>query len=501
MFAGDVQYKPFVSSDAEVIQVDLDGTEEYLVLACDGLWDALTPQELPQVVFNYMSDSGGNVGGIAKHLVQYAKDNESMDNISVIVIAFRENLTEPVSDAGFFNFLSGGASGKGGDNSQGSSNSGNKAGDIDKSGAGNQNSGDTSVSGGNLDGSQNKNMSLKDDAFPSDINLNNEVFSKQPRGLREMSRPELLININHMSFDIGPQIQQEDSTSFETSTERETTTEIETDDTSKIDDEIIDTDDSSKRDEDLDYYGVFNTRLVDGPIDLSRINDVNSSALLKDIADDVYNKTPLEVNNEILTISKLRKKNIFLQGLDQDLENSLHNYLSTESYNMKKKKMKKSRNESRNVGEKKEKGKSPVCWAFTGKNRATVQNYKLNMAAKTFNKGSNQLPGEVTPRVKPLPSKFAQIYSSTENVHDIANLTMNPGKLESLPPPRPKVLPGNLAQLSGSKVYGSKSQLQKETQKFHTSWRPRKPLKPIASVVYETPPTPFVNNKLQGLKQ
>ena len=126
-----------------------------------------------------------------------------------------------------------------------------------------------------------------------------------------------------------------------------------------------------------------------------------------------------------------------------------------------------------------------MCWAFAGKNRATVQNYKLKMAAQT--RGSNQLFVDNVPNVKPPAPKFAQVYSSTENIHDIANITHSSGKLDKLPLPRPKVLPSNLAKLSGITVYGSKTYPQKESQKFHTTWRPRKPLKPIASIVYETP--------------
>lgn len=520
--SGDVQYKPFVSSEAEVLEVKLDGTEEYLVLACDGLWDTVTSEELPRLVFNYMTESGGSASGLAKYLVQYAKDNDSMDNISVIVIVFREDLTEPVADAGFFNFFSGRDGSN--TNSQGSNSPGKDAGDNTKSGADNHNSGDTTGdrSGGdsNADSTGNSNGSQNDvrktAGFISgerrtygDISMNNENLNSQDRGLRETTKPELLININHMSFDIGPQIvrptNKDDSDSVDNSTEADVTTETETGDSFKREDTTEtgtgdswkredDSWDSSRKDSDLDCYGVFNTRLMDGPIDLSCIDDANSSALLKNIADNVYNITPQNESNQ--QVLRLNNQHVFIADFDRDIENSLHNYLSTEPFLLKKK-TKKSKNDSqrsKKAGQGKE--KHPVCWAFTGKNKATVQNYKLNMAAKTFNKGSNQLSGDNIPKVIAPPSKFAQNYSATENVHDIANITLNPGKLEKLPTPRPKVLPGNLAKLSGMTVFGSKSYQQKESQKFHTTWRPRKPLKPISSIVYESPPTPFLNNKL-----
>lgn len=500
-----MQYKPFVCSEAEVIEVQLDGTEEYLVLACDGLWDTVSPEELPRIVYNYLSDSGSSASGIAKYLVEYAKEHDSMDNISVIVIVFRDNLTEPVADAGFFSFLSGGE----GDNSQGSDNSGTNSGYSGNSGAGNQNS---SGAGGGDSGADNQDSeqgkdnrglndsidgcletSAEDKRRQGDVDAdgevnpeNNEFVANQQRGLMEMqrSKPEMLIDINHMSFDIeAHRVRQEVSESLQTSTDAEDTTEG-------------DVTDSERREEDLDYYGVFNTRLVDGPVDLSALDNANSSALLKHIADDVYNKTP----QDYASVPKSTKNNLMLQELDKDTENSFCNFFSTEPYWVKKKGKHFKVDSQRSKKGGKGKSKSPVCWAFTGKNMASVQNYKLNMAAKWLNKGTSQIPGEQIPAVKPPPSKFAQTYSSTENVHDIANITLNRGKLESLPPPKPKVLPENLAQLSGIKVFGSKSYPKKETQKFHTTWRPRKPLKPISSIVYETPPTPFVNSKFQGMR-
>ncbi|KAG5311809.1 PPM1F phosphatase, partial [Acromyrmex insinuator] len=36
---GDVPYKPYISGEPEVRCVPLDGTEDFLIIACDGLWD------------------------------------------------------------------------------------------------------------------------------------------------------------------------------------------------------------------------------------------------------------------------------------------------------------------------------------------------------------------------------------------------------------------------------------------------------------------------------
>ncbi len=42
---GDRKLKQWVIGRPDVAVFDLDGTEEYLVLGCDGLWDVLTPDK------------------------------------------------------------------------------------------------------------------------------------------------------------------------------------------------------------------------------------------------------------------------------------------------------------------------------------------------------------------------------------------------------------------------------------------------------------------------
>lgn len=38
-FPGDVPYKPYISGEPEIRYVPLDGIEDFLIIACDGLWD------------------------------------------------------------------------------------------------------------------------------------------------------------------------------------------------------------------------------------------------------------------------------------------------------------------------------------------------------------------------------------------------------------------------------------------------------------------------------
>ncbi|XP_012936291.1 uncharacterized protein LOC101861112 [Aplysia californica] len=92
---GDAPHKPFICSDADVTTVTLTGEEEYLVLACDGLWDVLSPAEVTQVVYKHSHSSPGGLDDVAIGLVNAARDAGSSDNISVVVVLFKSTLSVP----------------------------------------------------------------------------------------------------------------------------------------------------------------------------------------------------------------------------------------------------------------------------------------------------------------------------------------------------------------------------------------------------------------------
>lgn len=43
--AGDAEHKPYICGDADSASTVLDGTEDYLILACDGFCDTVNPDE------------------------------------------------------------------------------------------------------------------------------------------------------------------------------------------------------------------------------------------------------------------------------------------------------------------------------------------------------------------------------------------------------------------------------------------------------------------------
>ena len=43
--AGVKKYKSFISDELDVTSIAMNGTEEFIILGCDGLWDTITPDE------------------------------------------------------------------------------------------------------------------------------------------------------------------------------------------------------------------------------------------------------------------------------------------------------------------------------------------------------------------------------------------------------------------------------------------------------------------------
>ena len=96
---GDAPDKKFVIGDADVTSLELDGTEDYLVVACDGVWDVLNGEEVSECVYKHMS-GGGSKQTVAKAIIEFARSEGSGDNMTVIVVFFSSfELVQPVSVA------------------------------------------------------------------------------------------------------------------------------------------------------------------------------------------------------------------------------------------------------------------------------------------------------------------------------------------------------------------------------------------------------------------
>lgn len=87
---GDLEYKPYVSAEPDVKAIPLDGTEDFLIVACDGLWDFVSEQEAVNAVYNQLNMSPDDLEGVSQRLVGLSKDQGSADNISVVVVFLAE---------------------------------------------------------------------------------------------------------------------------------------------------------------------------------------------------------------------------------------------------------------------------------------------------------------------------------------------------------------------------------------------------------------------------
>ncbi|GBP96089.1 Probable protein phosphatase 2C 14 [Eumeta japonica] len=49
--SGDAKYKPYVTARPEIASVELDGDEDFVVVACDGLWDFVSEDQVALSVY------------------------------------------------------------------------------------------------------------------------------------------------------------------------------------------------------------------------------------------------------------------------------------------------------------------------------------------------------------------------------------------------------------------------------------------------------------------
>ncbi len=94
---GDAPDKKFVIGVGDISVADIDGTEDYLMLACDGIWDVLSMEEIVTCVHAHLASPGGSKQTVAKAIIQLAKSEGSGDNMTVIV-SFFSTFTPPPRD-------------------------------------------------------------------------------------------------------------------------------------------------------------------------------------------------------------------------------------------------------------------------------------------------------------------------------------------------------------------------------------------------------------------
>lgn len=90
---GDLDATPFVTHRPDIYRYKMDKSDKFMILACDGLWDTVSPQEGVNFVLANCYDSSLKKkkkipDQIARKLAEYAIMKGSGDNVSVIIVFF-----------------------------------------------------------------------------------------------------------------------------------------------------------------------------------------------------------------------------------------------------------------------------------------------------------------------------------------------------------------------------------------------------------------------------
>jgi len=80
---GDAELKPWVIVEPYITRTQLTSDCKFLVVACDGLFDVASDQEVIDFVIN---ESSLTAQEIAEKLVKFALERRTKDNLSIIVV-------------------------------------------------------------------------------------------------------------------------------------------------------------------------------------------------------------------------------------------------------------------------------------------------------------------------------------------------------------------------------------------------------------------------------
>ncbi len=89
---GDLDNKPYISCIPDIFRYKISKKDQFMILACDGLWDVMEGQEVVNFIITNCYDLDGNrinkKTNITRLLAEYALKKGSMDNITIIVVFF-----------------------------------------------------------------------------------------------------------------------------------------------------------------------------------------------------------------------------------------------------------------------------------------------------------------------------------------------------------------------------------------------------------------------------
>jgi len=77
--------KEFVVGSPYTTETHLANNDEFLILACDGLWDVATDQQAVDLVRDEQ-----DADTAAKKLMQHALDEGTRDNVTILIVRFHK---------------------------------------------------------------------------------------------------------------------------------------------------------------------------------------------------------------------------------------------------------------------------------------------------------------------------------------------------------------------------------------------------------------------------
>ncbi|CAG9532687.1 unnamed protein product [Cercopithifilaria johnstoni] len=91
---GDIDGRPMISPEPDILSFELDNSEYLLLLSCDGVWDSLNEQAVYSHVAQFVcKNSQENYSNLAEFVVDRARETGATDNLTLICVFLR-----PVED-------------------------------------------------------------------------------------------------------------------------------------------------------------------------------------------------------------------------------------------------------------------------------------------------------------------------------------------------------------------------------------------------------------------
>jgi serine/threonine protein phosphatase PrpC len=102
LYSGDLMFKSpeytkgmksGITAEPHLQQIVLSETDDFVVLACDGLWDVMTHQDVLSLVGEVLTRTN-DPQEAANRLVREALERHSTDNVSAIVFTWKDHQTQ-----------------------------------------------------------------------------------------------------------------------------------------------------------------------------------------------------------------------------------------------------------------------------------------------------------------------------------------------------------------------------------------------------------------------